>query len=95
VVRPPGLLSFPQPGLTLTLDFANSGARALTLLDALDLVVRQAGGRVCPYKDGRMSAEMFQASFPQWREMAPFIDPKFSSSFWRRVTRDAPPAIRS
>jgi FAD/FMN-containing dehydrogenase len=89
----PGLLSFPRPGLSLTLDFANSGAQALALLDDLDLVVRQAGGRVCPYKDGRMSAEVFQASFPQWRAMAPFIDPKFSSSFWRRVTRDAPPAI--
>lgn len=83
----PGLLSFPRPGLTLTLDFANRGAPTLALLDELDAVVKQAGGRVCPYKDARMSAESFQAFFPEWRELEPHIDPAFGSSFWRRVTR--------
>ena len=90
-VPSPGLMSFPRPGLTLTLDFANQGAKTLALLEELDAVVRQVGGRVNPYKDARMSAESFQSFFPHWRKLEPFIDPNFSSSFWRRVTRDTAP----
>ncbi len=45
-----------------------------------------AGGRIYPAKDGRVSAERFQAFYPQWRELAAHADPAFSSSFWRRVT---------
>jgi hypothetical protein len=33
-----------------------------------------------------MSAENFQAFFPKWREFARYVDPHFSSSFWRRVS---------
>ncbi len=51
--------------------------------------MRDSGGRVYPAKDARMSAANFQAYFPQWREFASFIDPAFSSSFWRRVTAPA------
>lgn len=82
----PGMLSFPQPGVTLAMDFPNHGAKTLRLLEDLDGVVRAAGGRVYPAKDARMSAASFQTYFPQWREFARFIDPQFSSSFWRRVT---------
>lgn len=82
----PGLLSFPRPGLTLTLDFPIKGPATFRLLDELDAVTRAAGGAVNPYKDGRMSATSFQAFFPRWSELKPFIDPLFSSSFWRRVT---------
>jgi FAD/FMN-containing dehydrogenase len=82
----PGLMSFPQPGLTLTLDFANSGNKLFQLLDELDRVVVAAGGRINPYKDARMSADTFAASFPQARELKPHIDPAFQSNFWTRVT---------
>lgn len=92
---PAGLMSFPKPGFTLTLDFSNEGAKTLGVLDELDAVVRQAHGRVNPYKDAHMSAESFQAFFPQWRTFEPFIDPAFSSSFWRRVTSDAAQAPSS
>ncbi len=85
----PGLMSFPQPGITLALDFANGGAETLRFLDTLDAVVRDSGGRVYPAKDARMSAASFQAYFPQWREFARFVDPAFSSSFWRRVIAPA------
>jgi len=85
----PGLMSFPQPGITLALDFANRGAETLRFLDTLDAVVRDGGGRVYPAKDARMSAANFQAYFPQWQEFAAFVDPAFSSSFWRRVTAPA------
>jgi FAD/FMN-containing dehydrogenase len=81
-----GLLSFARPGVTLTLDFPNRGARTLELLDDLDRITVAAGGAVNPYKDARMSPATFRASFPRWRELTPFIDPRFSSSFWRRVT---------
>ncbi len=85
-VPSPGLLSFPRPGLTLALDFAYHGWKTLQLLDELDGIVRQSGGAVYPAKDARMSAQSFQAYFPRWRELACYKDPKFSSSFWRRVT---------
>jgi FAD/FMN-containing dehydrogenase len=82
----PGLLSFPRPGVTLTLDFPIQGKATFDLLEELDAVTRAANGAVNPYKDGRMTAESYQAFFPRWRELLPFIDPLFSSSFWRRVT---------
>jgi FAD/FMN-containing dehydrogenase len=81
-----GILSFPRGGVTLTLDFANQGERTLALLAELDRITIAAGGAVNPYKDARMSAATFAASFPDWRDILPFKDPRFSSSFWRRVT---------
>jgi FAD/FMN-containing dehydrogenase len=81
-----GMLSFPRPGLTLALDFAMRGERTLKLMRSLDDVVQQSGGALYPAKDARMSPAMFEASFPGWRHIIPYIDPKISSSFWRRVT---------
>lgn len=81
-----GMLSFARPGTTLALDFPNRGRDTLQLLDALDIITAGAGGAVYPAKDARMSAAAFQRYFPQWQEFSRFIDPKFSSSFWRRVT---------
>jgi FAD/FMN-containing dehydrogenase len=85
-IRSPGMLSFPRPGLTLALDFAYGGPKTLRLLDDLDRIVLDSGGAVYPAKDARMSPETFQASFPRWQEFSAYIDPHFSSSFWRRVT---------
>jgi FAD/FMN-containing dehydrogenase len=81
----PGMLSFPRPGVTLAVDFPNQGTSTLQLLDELDEVTRDAHGAVYPAKDARMSARSFQTYFPEWKTFAGFIDPKFSSSFWRRV----------
>ncbi len=81
----PGILSFPRPGATLTLDLPNKGPSTLRLLGKLDELTIAAGGAVNPYKDARMSAECFQASFPNWRKLVPLLDPRISSSFWRRV----------
>jgi FAD/FMN-containing dehydrogenase len=83
---PPGMLSFPRPGLTIALDFAMRGERTLKLMQSLDEVVQQSGGALYPAKDARMSSAVFEASFPRWRAFVPYIDPKMSSSFWRRVT---------
>jgi FAD/FMN-containing dehydrogenase len=86
-VPSPGMLSFPRPGVTLALDFAMQGESTLRLCERLDEIVRDAGGAVYPAKDARMSAASFQAYYPNWRDFARYIDPNFSSSFWRRVTR--------
>jgi FAD/FMN-containing dehydrogenase len=85
-IRSPGMLSFPRAGLLLALDFPNNGHRTRELFANLDQLVRQSGGIMYPAKDALMSAEDFQAFYPQWQEFAQYIDPKFSSSFWRRVT---------
>ena len=89
-IQSPGMLSFPRPGLTLALDFAYAGPKTLHLLDDLDRQIVQYGGAVYPAKDARMSAENFQTFFPRWKEFAQYVDPKFSSSFWRRVTANIP-----
>jgi FAD/FMN-containing dehydrogenase len=82
----PGLLSFPRPGLTLAVDFVNRGPGTLKLLRLLDELVRDAGGALYPAKDARMSGTDFRRSYPAWQSFAGHVDPRFSSSFWRRVT---------
>lgn len=85
----PGMLSFPRKGFTLALDFPNHGSSTLAFLDELDKVVFGAGGSLYPAKDARMSPESFVRSHPRLAEFEPHIDPRFSSSFWRRVRRTA------
>lgn len=83
--RSPGLLSFPMEGTTLALDFANHGPPTLALLDKLDAIVREAGGRLYPAKDGRLPSAMFQAGYPALERFRSHIDPGMSSTFWRRM----------
>jgi FAD/FMN-containing dehydrogenase len=82
----PGLLSFPRKGVTLCLDFANEGPSTIALFRELDTMVRERGGAIYPAKDACMAPESFRQYYPQLAEYRRFIDPKFSSSFWRRVT---------
>lgn len=82
-----GMLSFPREGVTLALDFPNRGARTLELFVQLDRIVRDSGGALYPAKDARMSAELFQESYPKWESFSEYIDPLFSSEFWERVTK--------
>jgi FAD/FMN-containing dehydrogenase len=84
-VKSPGLLSFPRAGYTLTLDFPNRGEKTLSLLRLLDRIAIDAGGAVNPYKDTRMEANVFRASFPNWRQLDVCRDPAFMSDFWRRT----------
>jgi hypothetical protein len=79
-----GILSFSGAGITIALDFAYSRG-VLEMLPGLDEIVAEAGGRLYPAKDARMSGHHFRRFYPQWEQLLPFIDPKFSSSFWRRV----------
>ena len=81
----PGLLSFPRPGITVALNFANRGPRTLRLFSDLDDIVSAAGGALYPGQDARMSVTMFRRSCPHWERFATLVDPAFSSSFWRRM----------
>lgn len=82
----PGLLSFPQPGLTLALDFRNRGPRTFELLGRLDAIVTGAGGRLYPAKDLRLPREAFIRGYPRLQEFAGFVDPACQSEFWKRMT---------
>jgi len=81
----PGIMSFPCSGTTLCLDFPNRGSTTKDLLLRMDAMVREAGGRIYPAKDAVMPPESFKQYFPRWKEFSDYIDPRFSSSFWRRV----------
>lgn len=85
-IQSPGLLSFPIPGITLAMDFPFQGPSLLSLLNELDQIVLEAGGRVYPAKDSRMSAQSFKAFFPNWYEIEKLRDRKINSLFWQRVT---------
>lgn len=84
-IKSPGMMSFPQPGYTLTVDFPNRGSRTLALLERLDRMTIEAGGRVNPYKDQRMSAVAFKSGFLNWRDLERERDPAINSNFWRRT----------
>ena len=83
----PGMLSFPRPGFTVAIDLRNRGDETFAHFERLEKLVMVAGGALYPAKDARMSAETFARSYPRLAEFAPFVDPAFSSSFWRRVAR--------
>ena len=60
-------LSFPKAGYTLALDF-HADATVFSLLDELDAMVTDHGGRLYLAKDARMSAATFRAGYPRWQE---------------------------
>ncbi|WP_374832408.1 FAD-binding oxidoreductase [Paenochrobactrum pullorum] len=84
-IASPGILSFPRAGFTLTLDFPNKGLKTLQLLDRLDAITMDFGGRVNPYKDHHMSAACFKQGFEQWQTLETLRDPAFCSDFWSRT----------
>ena len=83
--QPVGMMSFAQPGVTLSLDFRNQGARTLRLFERLDAVVREAGGRIYPAKDARMPRDLFEAGYPRLSEFVKYRDPGISSGLSRRL----------
>jgi FAD/FMN-containing dehydrogenase len=80
-----GMMSFPQPGVTLALDFPNLGGPTLTLFERLDAIVREVGGRIYPAKDARMPRSLFEAGYPRLAEFSPYRDPGIRSGLSRRL----------
>jgi len=81
----PGMMSFPMPGITLTLDFPIRPPKSFSLVDQLGEMTLAAGGRIYPAKDARMTPVQFRSFYPNHLDFTRYVDPRFSSSFWRRV----------
>ncbi len=80
-----GMMSFPQAGVTLALDFPNKGSATQRLFARLDAIVQEAGGRIYPAKDARMSRAMFTAGYPRLQEFLNYRDPGLHSAFSQRL----------
>ena len=82
-----GVLSFPMAGFTLALDFP-ANPKTFALLDELDAVVADHGGRLYLAKDARMGAAFFQRSYPrldEFRALRARLDP--GGKFWSVQSR--------
>jgi FAD/FMN-containing dehydrogenase len=80
-----GMMSFPQPGVTLALDFPNHGKRTMKLFDRLNAIIREAGGRIYMAKDACMPRDLFEAGYPRLAEFLQYRDPGISSALSRRL----------
>jgi decaprenylphospho-beta-D-ribofuranose 2-oxidase len=85
-----GLLSFPAPGWTLALDFPARTPGLEPLLDQLDQLVVEHGGRVYLAKDSRVPAGLLEDMYPrlpEFRKVRAEIDPSgtLASDLSRRL----------
>ena len=90
-----GHLSFPSEGWTLALDIPLGINGLAVVLDELDEIVANSGGRVYLTKDGRVRPEILHAMYPrlgEWNEVRHRVDPNgvLSSDLSRRLRLTGP-----
>lgn len=76
--RNPGFLSFPVEGWTLAVDVPGGSSGLRELLDEIDRMVVEAGGRLYLAKDARMRPELLAEMYPEldrWKETRRSVDP--------------------
>ena len=76
-----GLLSFPRPGISIALDIPVRTGRTQDLIDALNELTIELGGRIYLAKDAFTRAEHYQAMdprLPAWQEVRRKWDPERS-----------------
>lgn len=84
-----GMLSFPMPGITMALDFPRKPGVEV-LIDSLNRLAADRGGRVYLAKDALLTADLFRTMYPRaeaFRETLARVDPqaRFSSDLARRL----------
>ena len=86
----PAPLSFPRAGWTLALDLPVGANKLARVLDELDRLVLEAGGRIYFAKDARLDANKVKAMYPrlgEFRTLKERLDPKgqLTSDLARRL----------
>lgn len=78
-VEPVGLLSFPMPGFTLAVDFPRGHRGCDQLVDELESMTADAGGRVYLVKSDRLNPRIIKAGYPRVAELLELRDPVIHS----------------
>ncbi len=85
-----GLLSFPMEGYTLAIDLPVTNPELFTVLDRLDEIVLEHGGRIYLAKNPHLKPESFRTMYPrvaEWERIKAQVDPmnRFSSDLSRML----------
>jgi hypothetical protein len=84
-IRSLGMLSFPKPGVTFSVDFGNNGFITRKLFQKLTDITIDAGGRLYLAKDNMMDLKSFEKSYSSIEDFSKYRDPAISSSLSRRL----------